>query len=121
VEAGRKALPLLLREIGDSGQGSFLAVLKLLGRAGGGLSFPMPGYTLALDFPRTPAVLALLERLDAIVLEHGGRLYLAKDARMSAATFARSYPALDRFDQVRHAYGASGVFRSHQSERLGLS
>ena len=121
LEASRAGLTRLLDEIGRSGLGSFLAVLKLLGPPGGGLSFPMRGYTLSLDFPFTPPLLALLDRLDAIVVDHGGRIYLAKDARMNARTFERSYAALGWFEQVRRRHGATGVFRSRQAERLGLA
>ena len=85
----------LLRAIRHSGQGSFLAVLKTFGeRAGLGLlSFPLPGTTVALDFPNRGAqTLALFERLDAIVREAGGRLYPAKDGRQSRAMFEAGYP-----------------------------
>lgn len=98
--AGRPALDEVMRSIADSGQGSFLAVLKTLGDAGspGLLSFPMPGVTLALDFPnRGVPTLALFERLDAIVAAAGGRIYPAKDARMSAAMFRRGYRRIDEF------------------------
>lgn len=121
LDASQAGLTRLLSEIGRSRLGSFLAVLKLLGPGGRGLSFPMQGYTLALDFPFTPPLLGLLDQLDAIVLDHGGRIYLAKDARMSADTFARSYPTLGWFEQVRHTHGAAGVFRSRQAERLGIA
>jgi len=98
--AGRAPLRTLVQEISRSGEGSFLAVLKSFGDAAspGLLSFPQEGWTLALDFRnRGAATLALFERLDAIVAEAGGRLYPAKDARMSAAMFAAGYPVLDRF------------------------
>ena len=90
----------MLRTIADAGQGSFLAVLKTFGDlpSPGLLSFPMQGTTLALDFAnRGPQTLALLDRLDAIVREAGGRLYPAKDGRISASMFRAGYPALDRF------------------------
>lgn len=90
----------MLQEIARSRLGSFLAVLKTFGdRTGPGmLSFPMPGTTLALDFPNQGArTLALFERLDAIVLEGGGRLYPAKDARMSRRVFEAGYPRLNDF------------------------
>ena len=90
----------LLRSIAASGEGSFLAVLKLFGDlpSPGLLSFPRQGATLALDFPnRGSATLQLLDRLDTITLAAGGGLYPAKDARMSAAMFRASFPALDRF------------------------
>jgi FAD/FMN-containing dehydrogenase len=96
----RHAVAALLGEIGRSGQGSFLAVLKEFGdRAAPGLmSFARPGTTLALDFPRRgPEVFALLDRLDAIVAEAGGALYPAKDARMSPAMFRAGQPRLDDF------------------------
>ncbi|MFZ4538375.1 FAD-binding protein [Propionivibrio sp.] len=98
--AAREALVDVLRSISASGQGSFLAVLKTFGeRASPGLlSFPMPGVTLALDFPNRGApTLALFDRLDAIVGAAGGRLYAAKDARMSGEFFRRSYPRLNEF------------------------
>ena len=62
------------------------------------LSFPMAGVTLAMDFPnRGASTMALLDRLDAIVRAAGGRIYPAKDRRMSAQTFAMGYPRLDEF------------------------
>jgi hypothetical protein len=89
----------LLDAIGRSGQGSFLAVLKEFGDrpAPGMLSFCRPGTTLALDFPRNDRTMALLDRLDAIVLEAGGAVYPAKDARMSPAMFRAGQPRLDEF------------------------
>ena len=96
----REALADVLLSIAASGQGSFLAVLKTFGDvlSPGLLSFPMPGVTLALDFPnRGTDTLALFDRLDAIVGAVGGRLYAAKDARMSGEFFRRSYPRLNEF------------------------
>lgn len=90
----------LLEEISRSGQGSFLVVFKTFGAKAspGLLSFPMEGATLALDFPiRGPSTFALLDRLDGIVVEAGGRIYPAKDARMSGETFRRGYPRLEEF------------------------
>ncbi len=111
----------LLQRIAASGQGSFLAVLKELGPANDNLlSFPRPGYTLALDFKMADGLLPLLDELDAIVLDHGGRLYLAKDARMNATTFKRCYPQWEEFQAIRERYGAVGRFASMQSRRLGL-
>lgn len=114
-------LLMLLQRIIKSGRGSFLAVLKNLGASNNNLlSFPMPGYTLALDFKMADGVLPLLNELDAIVLDHGGRLYLTKDARMSESTFKRSYPQWTDFQEIRAKYGATGRFSSLQSRRLGL-
>lgn len=111
----------LLEAISAAGAGSFLAVLKRMGPGSFGmLSFPMQGYTLALDFPATPTSLELLERLDAITAEHGGRVYLTKDARMSPQMFASGYPRLPEFRSVRAEYGLDQRFSSLLSQRLGL-
>jgi FAD/FMN-containing dehydrogenase len=90
----------MLQTIADAGQGSFLAVLKTFGDTAspGLLSFPRQGTTLALDFAnRGGPTLWLLDRLDAIVREAGGRLYPAKDGRLPPAMFRAGYPALDHF------------------------
>ena len=99
-EESRLALDDILRSIAASGQGSFLAVLKTFGSrpSPGLMSFPMPGVTLALDFPNYGApTRAFFERLDSIVGEAGGRLYAAKDARMSGEFFNSSYPRFNEF------------------------
>lgn len=113
-------LRALLTAIGAAGNASFLAVLKLFGRQDGMMSFPMEGYTLALDFPASTATFGLLLDLDSIVADHGGRLYLAKDARMGASLLRRGYPSVGRFQALRADRGLDRVFRSVQSERLGL-
>jgi len=111
----------MLAEVTRTGGASFLAVLKRLGRQSFGLmSFPRPGYTLALDFPATAGNLKLLDRLDAIVREHGGRIYLAKDARTSPAMIACGYPRLAAFQAVRRRHGLADRFCSLQSRRLEL-
>ncbi len=112
--AGRAAIGAMLESIARSGEGSFLAVLKTFGDrpAAGLLSFPMPGVTLALDFPnRGASTAALLERLDAIVHEAGGRLYAAKDARMSRALFEAGYPGLGDFLRFRDPKLSSAMSR----------
>ena len=120
MATSRPGMTRLLEAISAAGAGSFLAVLKRMGAQSFGLlSFPMPGYTLALDFPVNERNLALLERLDAIVSECGGRLYLAKDARAAAAAFQAGYPRLAEFRDVRRRWGL-GKFSSLQSKRLGL-
>jgi FAD/FMN-containing dehydrogenase len=121
VEAGRAGMAAVLSRIVDSQRGSFLAVLKAFGPGNGKpLSFPTAGWTLALDFKCDPPVLDLLDELDRIVLDHGGRFYLSKDARMTATTFAAGYPLLDDFAATRRRYGADQVFNSRQSQRLGI-
>lgn len=118
--AGRAGLGCLLDTIRASGFGSFLAVLKLFGRQEGLMSFPMEGYTLALDFPVRRPTPSLLDRLDAIVADHGGRLYLAKDARTSPAMLRRFYPQLACFQDTRAKWGAIGRMHSLLAERLHL-
>ena len=120
LEASKSGLAALLSAIAADGGGSFLAVLKRFGAQEGKFSFPMPGYTLALDFPVSARNLTLLEELDAIVLAHGGRFYLAKDSRMSRETFHRSEPRSDDFIKFRGNGEMQQQFRSAQSDRLGL-
>ena len=99
-----EAIAEMLKTIASSGQGSFLAVLKTFGdKSGAGLmSFPLHGATLALDFSHQgEATHKLFERLDAIVLEAKGRIYLAKDVRMPSALFASGYPNLNEFLNYR--------------------
>lgn len=119
--SGPRGLQSILERIARSGRGSFLAVLKVLGKANANLlSFPLEGYTLALDFKADPAVFELLGELDRHVIEHGGRIYLTKDARMSEHTFKVSYPRWQEFEEVRSRWHAIGKFASIQSRRLGL-
>ncbi len=109
-------------DVAESGQASFLAVLKRLGPASGGmLSFPMPGWTLTLDLPAASDGLAsLVRRLDEQVLAAGGRHYLAKDATASPGLIRRSYPELDEWRRVRCAVDPHGVWTSDQARRLEL-
>lgn len=103
-DVGQDATAEMLRVIKQSGTGSFLAVLKTFGEREsiGMMSFPMPGVTLALDFPNQGAVSeGLFVRLDAIVREARGRIYLAKDARMPRDVFEAGYPLLDTFKAFR--------------------
>jgi FAD/FMN-containing dehydrogenase len=119
LASSRDGLAALLTAISDAGQGSFLAVLKRLGAQSGRLSFPEDGYTLALDFPASTKALALLNRLDRITLDHGGRFYLAKDSRVSRDVLHRADPRVAGFRATREAEGLTW-FASAQSERLGL-
>jgi FAD/FMN-containing dehydrogenase len=121
LAASRDGMVRLLEAISASGSGSFLAVLKRLGgESFGHLSFPMPGYTLALDFPATDENRALLDRLDQITMELGGRIYLAKDSRASPAAAQSGYPRLAEFREVRSRWGLDARFQSLQSKRLEL-
>ena len=111
-----------LTQIAQSGQGSFLAVLKQFGPANQNLlSFPIEGYTLALDFKMSSSTIALLHGLDDMVAGMGGRVYLTKDAVMRELSFKTTYPKWQEFEAVRQKYGAIGKFASAQSKRLGLA
>jgi len=124
-ESAAQGLAHVLNTIAESRQGAFLAVLKLFGSQpefGGNISFPTEGYTLALDFAVNDKVFPLLDRLDAMVLDYGGRHYLAKDARMSAATFRRSYgAALESFMEIQSRLDPNRKLASLQSRRLGIT
>jgi len=113
----------LLQELSASRRASFLAVLKRLGEQGRGmLSFPQAGYTLALDLPlRNDGLLSMLNRLDEIVLHHGGRVYLAKDARLSAESFRAMYPRYEEFLAVKNSIDPDNRFSSSLSRRLGIA
>lgn len=104
----------IFSRIAASKLGSFLAVLKMFGDlpSPGLLSFPQPGVTLALDFPNEGArTFALLEDLDGLIRDHGGRVYPAKDARMSAESFGTFYPQWREFERYIDPQFSSSFWR----------
>jgi decaprenylphospho-beta-D-ribofuranose 2-oxidase len=112
----------LLTEIVNSGEGSFLSVLKQFGKANDNLlSFPTEGYSLALDFKLNASTMQTVGRLEAMIVDMGGRLYLTKDAVMQETTFKATYLNWAKFEAVRKKYGAIGKFSSAQSQRLRLA
>ncbi|MCZ4372671.1 FAD-binding oxidoreductase [Vibrio diazotrophicus] len=120
-KAGKEGLAEILEAIAESKQGSFLAVLKVFGEGNQNLlSFPMEGYTLALDFKINDKLFSLLDRLDIIVRKYDGRLYLSKDVRMSENMFKSGYTRWVEFQAVRKEYGADELYHSLQSKRIGL-
>ncbi len=119
-EHSRLGLEKIQAHIQASGILPFLAVLKLLGPQAGPLSFPLQGYTLALDFPIKPGLSAMLSALDRLVHNLGGRIYLAKDARMSKLDFRRGYPEISRFLELKNKLDPKNKMASLQSKRLGL-
>lgn len=110
----------LLQEISDSGTGSFLAVLKRFGKQQSAFSFPMEGYTLALDFAISDKTLDLMKKLDQITLKYQGRFYLAKDSRMTTSVFQQSDPRAREYFEYRLQQNYREKFVSEQSKRLHL-
>lgn len=114
LEAGRTVIPAMLEASRQAGQASFLTVLKRFGSqpSPGLLSFPRSGYTLTMDFPnRGQRVLALLDRLDRMTVEAGGRINPYKDHRMSAAVFKAAFPEWERLEHLRDAKFCSDFWR----------
>ncbi len=120
LAASKEGLTNILRRISGHGTGSFLAVLKLFGEQDDLISFPMKGYTLALDFPIRPGLFEFLDELDHIVAQYGGRIYLSKDARMKKEIFWSTYPRAGEFQEIIKRYDPQNRFVSRLSERLTL-
>jgi len=120
-ETSYEGLEEILTTISKSGKGSFLAVLKLYGKANDNyLSFPMEGYSLALDFKIEKGLFDLLDKLDEIVVKYKGRIYLAKDVRVSKEVFEKGYPQIETFRQYRKENKMDIKFQSLQSKRVGI-
>lgn len=116
-----KVLKKILHKISEENCPPFLAVLKLFGPQNENyLSFPLQGYSLALDFKIYNNLIQLINILDKIVIENGGRIYLTKDTLMNKKTFRICYPEWEMFQKIRAKYNAIGKFTSLQSIRLGL-
>ena len=116
-----QGLEELLQRISKAKVASFLAVLKRFGKANRGyLSYPFEGYTLTLDIPYRPKLASFLHELDALLLQHGGRLYLAKDAVATPETIAAMYPRLPEFKTICSNLDPDGVLSSSMARRLGL-
>jgi decaprenylphospho-beta-D-ribofuranose 2-oxidase len=118
---GKKNLTEILELIAGSGCTPFLNVFKRMGEGQGILSFPFKGYTLAIDFPVTPALLSFTPKLDAKVLAAGGRLYLGKDALLHESTFKAMYPQYQEWMAIKRKYDPDNRFSSNISRRLGLN
>lgn len=121
-DAAQATLRRILERFASDGVASFLTVLKRFGAADNGLmSFPIPGWTLAIDIPADSEGLATrLRWADEQVVGVGGRIYLAKDSRMAPDMARAMYPNLERFREVCAQMDERGVFASDQSRRLRL-
>jgi decaprenylphospho-beta-D-ribofuranose 2-oxidase len=117
----KQGLVEILQKISEKGLGSFLAVLKVFGKQDSLISFPMEGYTLALDIPVRDGLFDTLDELDKIVLQYGGRLYMSKDARMKPGILQAGYQHLPRFLAILKKYNPEERIRSVQSDRLHLT
>jgi decaprenylphospho-beta-D-ribofuranose 2-oxidase len=121
-DASSDTVRLAIEALGSSGVPSFLAVLKRFGPADPGpLSFPLEGWTLSLDMPVGPPQLPqVLDSLDELVAGAGGRVYLAKDARLEPSRLAAMYPRLDELLAIRARLDPEGVLGSDLAHRLGI-
>jgi len=120
-ETSYEGLEEILTAISNSGKGSFLAVLKLYGKANENwLSFPIEGYSLALDFKIEKGLFELLDKLDEIVIKYNGRIYLTKDVRVSKETFEKGYSNIEKFRAYRKENKMDTKFQSIQSKRVGI-
>jgi decaprenylphospho-beta-D-ribofuranose 2-oxidase len=111
----------ILKAISQERMPSFVSVLKYFGKSETGpLSFPLEGYMLALDFPITNKLFGFLDRMDQIVHDHGGRVYLTKDSRMQPEMLRRGYPRLQEFLKIKQQLDGGRLMQSLQSQRLGI-
>lgn len=120
TEASREALTKVLTLCGDQGWGSFLAVLKRFGNQEGLLSFPSKGYTLTLDMPVKQGLWEFLDLLDQLVLDYGGRVYLAKDARLNGVNFRKMYPKFEQWLEIKKQIDPENHFTSMMAKRLEI-
>jgi|AP95_1055475.scaffolds.fasta_scaffold09163_2 decaprenylphospho-beta-D-ribofuranose 2-oxidase len=112
----------ILELLAVRGFGSTLGVLKTFGPQHGLLSFPTAGFTLALDFALgNGRIVQSLDEVTKVVVRAGGRVYLAKDAIVARGDFAAMYPRLDEFRRIKQGFDPHGLFRSVQSDRLGIT
>ena len=111
-----------MEKITDWRQSPFLGVLKTFGKCNNNLlSFPKRGFTFAFDIKYNKEVFKFFDNMDELILDMNGRIYLAKDARMSESTFKKSYDQWEKFQAIREQYSCIDIFSSEQSRRIGLN
>lgn len=120
LKNGHKNIRTILEQITKSDCIPFLNVLKKFGKGQGLLSFPFEGYTFAIDFPVTGKLRSFTQKLDKIVLEMGGRIYLGKDAYLDEVTFKAMYPQYKEWLLIKQKYDPENKFSSDLSRRIGL-
>ncbi len=118
----QETLLRVVHRLRERRQPMYLAVLKRFGAGSAGpLSFPLEGWTFAIDIPAgAPGLRAALDEVDELVAAAGGRVYLAKDARLRPEMLAAMYPGLERFRELRARVDPGGTLRSDMARRLGL-
>lgn len=118
---GREAIKKVLKVVTEYGGGSFLSVLKKMGRHTGMISFPIKGYTLSMDFPIKKGLDKMIDEMDSIVMEYGGRTYLTKDAFLNEAKFKRMYDGeWQKWMEVKRNVDPNNIFTSNLGRRIGL-
>tara|TARA_B100000902_G_scaffold399521_1_gene470778 strand:+ start:857 stop:2155 length:1299 start_codon:yes stop_codon:yes gene_type:complete len=121
IENGISGLKEIMKLIEFSTIKPYLSVLKLFGDKNKNLlSFPIKGWTLALDFKNDKSILDLIRSLDAVVKNYNGKIYLTKDSLMTEEMFKSTYENWEKFTNIRKEIGAEKVFNSVQSMRLGI-
>ena len=122
MEGGIEALRKVTGKLREKGHLPYLSVLKLFGNEKAGImSFPREGYTLALDLPAKKKLFPVLDEIDRMVLDSGGRIYLAKDARMKPDTLKAMYPELEEWKRIKERVDPDCRFSSDLSRRLGIT
>ncbi len=120
-QSAQQSLVRMMEMIIASGHPPFFAGIKSCGPAGPGpLSFLIPGMTIGIDFPYRPGLEDLTAKLDQLVIEHGGRVYLAKDSLLSPDAFRAMYPRLPEFQKICDRVDPQHRVESDQSRRLAI-
>ena len=122
TDKGKESIEKVLKKVVEFGGGSFLAVLKKMGKQQGLLSFPIEGYTLSMDFAMKKGLVEMCHELDKIVMDYGGRTYLTKDAVLTEESFKKMYDGYwQKWMDIKKKYDPKIKFDSNLAGRIGLS